>query len=110
MPSNKGKRTASRQTQAHQRPRRKGPPQLTEAQLRGPSEAAAQGSEAPQLALTPATPAAPATMGPRALRERQAIAIQAGPPLRSELARIGIVTFIIGAILMGLKFGTNLGA
>ena len=120
MPSNKGRRVASRQTQLSNRSKRKvAQPHLTEAQLRGPSPAS-------ETALAPAqsqaadgeaehTPAAElaaptAALSTRARRELQAIAIQAGPSLRSEVVRIGIVMFVIGGILAGLKLATDLGA
>ena len=124
MPSKKGRQQAARQAQIRQRARHKGRVQLTEAQLRGPSpgtteseERPADGAAADRTAEAPpaqgvvaAPRAAPPPVSLRARREQEAIALQSGPGLRSELVRIGIVTFVVAGILVGLKLGTDLGS
>ena len=69
----------------------------------------------PTAAATPAVAAAPRPaaappMSLRSRREQQAIATQAGPRVVYEFLRIGIITSIIAGVLIGLKFGTDLGA
>jgi len=123
MPSKKGQRQAARQTQLSGRYRHRAGPRLTEAQLRGPAADAEAGSpdatspselnEEARAELTTtiaAAPQPPPAMTLRARRERQAIALQAGPSLRSEVLRIGIVGAVIVAVLAGLKFGSDFGA
>lgn len=134
MPSKKGQRIAARHAQIHQRARHRAAPALTEAQLRGstlPAPASAETSAAPkeapqdvegqepdETATTAAAPAVAAAPRPaaapplslRSRREQQAIAAQAGPKVVYEFLRIGIITSIIGGVLIGLKFGTDLGA
>ena len=83
-------------------------------QLVAPVVAEPSGDGAEEQAVAPAVaaaaPAATQAMSPRARRERQAIAAQSGPKLQSELLHIGVVMFVIVAVLVGLTFGTNLGA
>ena len=123
MPSKKGQRQASRQTQLSGRSKHRAGPRLTEAQLRGPAEDAeaasteptrhSEPSEEPRAEPTTAIAAAsqaPPAMTLRARRERQAIALQAGPSLRSETLRIGIVAAVVVAVLVGLKLGSDFGA
>ncbi len=123
MPSKKGQRQAARQTQLSGRSRHRAGPRLTEAQLRGPVEDAeaasaeptrhSESSEEPRAEPTTAivaAPQSPPVMTLRARRERQAIALQAGPSLRSETLRIGIVTAVVVAVLLGLKLGSDFGA
>ena len=117
MPSKKGRRMAARQTQM--RPRHKAShPQLTEAQLRGPDEQAVEGAPAPELPSQPqereamrgaaATALAPSA-SPRVRREQQVISLQAGPSMRAELLRIGILTFVVALMVVVLRLTTDLG-
>ena len=120
MPSKKGHRMAARQGQLSHRSKRKpSSAQLSEAQLRGPTEAgqgagpsSAPESGSPERNATPnlsAAPAATAPLSPRARRERQVVALQSGPGIRTELLRIGIVLFVVMAMLIVIKLTTDLG-
>lgn len=118
MPSKKGRRIASRQTQMRHRTRRNAP-HLTTTQLQGPTEdnepvnlPEDNSEELGKKIGTATTPAAstPATKSPRVRREQQVITLQAGPPMRVELMRIGILAFVIGIMVITLRFATDLSA
>ena len=83
-----------------------------------PAEDAEQPVEAADVALAPTSPAASVSQRPPARvaapgaaqrrRAAQSVAV-AGPRLRSELLRIGVVAGIVGAALAAIQFGTTLG-
>ena len=115
MPSKKGRRVASRQAELRNRARRRpGAPHLSEAQLRGPTEQAAGGVPEPEVETQPqkavaASAAATPSASPRARREQQTISLQAGPGMRAEMLRIGIVAFVVAVMVVTLRFATTLG-
>ena len=118
MPSKKGRRMASRQTQMHHRTR-KNTPHLTDVQLQAPTENnepitllqdnSEETSKKESTGIHP-TFGSPTPVSPRARKEQQVIILQAGPPMRVELMRIGILAFVIGIMVVTLRFATNLGA
>ena len=118
MPSKKGRRMASRQTQMRHRTH-KNAPHLTGVQLQAPTEDNeavtllqdhAEETSEKERAETHSALGSPTPISPRARKEQQVITLQAGPPMRVEIMRIGILAFVIGIMVMTLRFGTNLGA
>ena len=117
MPSKKGRLVASRQTQLRHRTRHNGP-HLTSVQLQGATENNEQitvlqdnpdkQSKEASAGTNPAF-GSPTPLGPRARTEQQVIALQAGPAMRVELMRIGILSFVIGIMVVILRFATDLG-
>lgn len=130
MAKKKQSRVVAGQNKARERARRKahyaGPsaapstaaPGVEEADGGGPSAAdeVGESAESSQVSIATAQPmtasrterAAPTTTQRR--RVAQAMVTASGPSLRSETTRIGIVSAVVAAILIGLKFGTTIGA
>lgn len=119
MPSNKGRKIASRHSQINQKAKRKGAShQLSQAQLQGPQSQKDPG-DADAIASEPSTlhhiaePQGPneqsRPLSTRARRELQAIAVEAGPSLKSEVLRIGVIALFVGLALTGLKLSSVLG-
>jgi hypothetical protein len=130
MPIKKGKNIASRQAQLQRKAKQKSrhAPALSETQLHLSTAGSDTTVESPPTnekalaapedeenggvitAAAPLTPSGPARAPTlRARRQQQAMVAQAGPRVRSELLRIGIVTSIVGITLAVLKLATDLG-
>ena len=122
----KSKKIASRQAQLQQRAKQKlrrgapAPPPayvppITPAEAPDTDDAPEQAAIAPaaaQAAPAAPTPTATSIAAPRpqlSRRERAAEVVLTTASLRTEVMRIGIVAFIVAGILVGLKFGTDLG-
>ena len=121
MPSKKGRRIAARQAQIGQLAKRRAqrvtsvpalqpnPPSESAALAAPPTPAAAEVAQQPAAAepSAPTRPVAPSARLTR--RERPSLTAQSAAGLRAELLRVGVVALLISGILIGLRFGTNLG-
>ena len=119
MPSKKGRKIASRHGQINQRAKRKVTSHsLSRAQLQGPQsqsnpeDIGTMGNETSSLhhgMVSQGSNEQPRPLSTRARRELHAIAVEAGPSLKSEVIRIGIIALFVGLALTGLKLSAVLG-